>query len=162
MLPNVFPGAGATPDYNTVDASLWFIEAWRAYVDATGDEAAPCVASFRCWPRSSTGTSRARATASRVDPADGLLRAGEPGVQLTWMDARVGDRVVTPRIGKPVEINALWYNALVAMAAMARADRRAGGFLSLGGGERRGRGSRVSSGPDGRGLYDVLDGPDGA
>ena len=45
----------------------------------------------------------------RVDPADGLLRAGEPGVQLTWMDAKVGDWVVTPRIGKPVEINALWY-----------------------------------------------------
>ena len=54
-----------------------------------------------------------------VDPADGLVRAGEPGVQLTWMDARVGDWVVTPRIGKPVEINALWYNALVAMAALA-------------------------------------------
>ena len=80
-----------------------------------------CAGPFRCWPRSSTGTSRAPATASRVDPADGLLRAGEPGIQLTWMDARVGDRVVTPRIGKPVEINALWYNALVAMAAHGRA-----------------------------------------
>ena len=50
-----------------------------------------------------------------VDAADGLLRAGEPGVQVTWMDAKVGDRVVTPRTGKPVEINALWYNALRAM-----------------------------------------------
>ena len=60
----------------------------------------------------------------RVDPADGLLRAGEPGVQLTWMDAKVGDWVVTPRIGKPVEINALWYNALAAMAELAAAIGR--------------------------------------
>ena len=59
-----------------------------------------------------------------MDAADGLLRAGEPGVQLTWMDAKVGDRVVTPRTGKPVEINALWYNALRVMAGFAR--RRAG------------------------------------
>ena len=59
-----------------------------------------------------------------VDPADGLLRAGEPGVQLTWMDARVGDWVVTPRIGKPVEINALWYNALSRDGGDGRADRR--------------------------------------
>ncbi len=58
-----------------------------------------------------------------VDPADGLLRAGEPGVQLTWMDAKVGDWVVTPRIGKPVEINALWYNALRTIAGFFR-DRR--------------------------------------
>jgi predicted glycogen debranching enzyme len=55
-----------------------------------------------------------------VDPADGLLYAGEPGVQLTWMDAKVGDWVVTPRIGKPVEVNALWYNALRCMADFAR------------------------------------------
>ena len=65
-----------------------------------------------------------------VDPADGLLHAGEPGVQLTWMDARVGDWVVTPRMGKPVEINALWYNALVAMAALAERHRRDGRGLS--------------------------------
>src|SRR5205807_135200 len=54
-----------------------------------------------------------------VDPTDGLLRAGEPGVQLTWMDAKIGDWVVTPRTGKPVEINALWYNALRIMAELA-------------------------------------------
>ena len=56
-----------------------------------------------------------------VDPADGLLRAGQPGVQLTWMDAKVGDWVVTPRIGKPVEINALWYNALCIMSEFRHA-----------------------------------------
>ncbi len=55
-----------------------------------------------------------------VDPEDGLLRAGEPGVQLTWMDAKVDDWVVTPRIGKPVEVNALWYNALRVMAEIAQ------------------------------------------
>ena len=55
-----------------------------------------------------------------VDPADGLLAAGQPGVQLTWMDAKVGDWVVTPRIGKPVEINALWHNALRVTADLAR------------------------------------------
>ena len=66
----------------------------------------------------------------RVDPADGLLSAGEPGVQLTWMDAKVGDWVVTPRIGKPVEINALWYNALCIMAGFRRGARPAGRALS--------------------------------
>ncbi len=119
MLPNVFPGAGATPDYNTADASLWYIEAWRAYLEACGDEAAlrevfPVLAEIIGWHLNGTRYGIG------VDPADGLLHAGEKGVQLTWMDARVGDRVVTPRIGKPVEINALWYNALTAMAAMAQ------------------------------------------
>ena len=64
-----------------------------------------------------------------VDPRDGLLSAGEPGVQLTWMDAKVGDWVVTPRIGKPVEINALWYNALCVMAAFAETARPPGRSL---------------------------------
>jgi 4-alpha-glucanotransferase len=160
MLPNVFPGAGATPEYNTADASLWFIEAWRAYVAASGDEAAlrrnfPVLADIVAWHLKGTRYGIA------VDPADGLLYAGEPGMQLTWMDARVGGRVVTPRIGKPVEINALWYNALAAMTGMAEragasADPyRAAAVLARAGFARFAR-------PDGRGLYDVLDGPDGA
>src|ERR1700721_971156 len=61
-----------------------------------------------------------------VDPEEGLLKAGAGGVQLTWMDAKVGDWVVTPRIGKPVEINALWYNALAAMALLAERTGRSG------------------------------------
>ena len=118
MLPNVFPGAGQVPDYNTADAALWFFEAWRAYVEATGDTAGlsavfPVLAEMVDWHRIGTRYGIG------VDPADGLLRAGEPGVQLTWMDAKVGDWVVTPRIGKPVEINALWYNALRIMADFA-------------------------------------------
>ena len=116
MLPNVFPGAGETPDYNTVDAGLWYFEAWRAYLEASDDGAAltevfPVLAGMIDW--------HVRGTRYRIgmDPADGLLHAGEPGVQLTWMDAKVGDWVVTPRIGKPVEINALWFNALAIMVS---------------------------------------------
>ena len=159
MLPNVFPGAGDKPEYNTVDAALWYVEAWRAYVAATGDQEAlrhvfPVLASI------AEGYTRGTRYGIAVDPADGLVRAGEPGVQLTWMDARVGERVVTPRMGKPVEINALWYNALVALAAMAEqigqggegyqaaADKAKAGFARFGR-------------PDGHGLFDVIDGPDG-
>jgi 4-alpha-glucanotransferase len=118
MLPNVFPGAGDRPEYNTVDAALWYVEAWRAYLEAARDRAAlarvfPVLESIIDW--------HARGTRYGIgmDPLDGLLRAGEPGVQLTWMDAKLGDWV-TPRIGKPVEINALWYNALCVMAGFAR------------------------------------------
>ena len=159
MLPNVFPGAGAQPDYNTVDAALWFIEAWRAYWVTVRDlpalkQAYPVLA----------GIIDAHVTGTRyriqMDPADGLLRAGEPGVQLTWMDAKVGDWVVTPRIGKPVEINALWYNALQSMAEFAEA-------LHLPPARYREMAIRTGTGfqrfvrPDGRGLFDVIDGPHG-
>ncbi len=132
MLPNVFPGAGDHPDYNTADASLWFFDAWRAYVDATGDiaalrEAFPVLSDMIAWHQKGTRYGIG------VDPADGLLKAGAAGVQLTWMDAKVGDWVVTPRIGKPVEINALWYNALCVMAAFARTIGRTGQLQRPGG-----------------------------
>ncbi len=160
MLPNVFPGAGDKPDYNTADASLWYIEAWRAYLEATGDDAAlrrvfPVLAEIVDWHVKGTRYGIG------VDPEDGLLRAGEKGVQLTWMDARVGDWVVTPRIGKPVEVNALWYNALAAMAAMARRiglpDER---YRAAADTARRGFARFALSAGDG--LYDVIDGPDGS
>jgi predicted glycogen debranching enzyme len=159
MLPNVFPGAGDTPEYNTVDAALWYIEAWRAYIAATGDDAAlkrafPVLESIV--EHYTAGTRYGIA----VDPADGLVRAGEPGVQLTWMDARVGDWVVTPRIGKPVEINALWYNALVALAALAERIGESGTSYRLAADKARSGFARFMR-PDGQGLYDVLDGPDG-
>jgi 4-alpha-glucanotransferase len=118
MLPNVFPDAGSVPEYNKVDAALWYIEAWRAYVAASGDGAALA----RVFPVLAEIVSRycqGTRWGIGVDQADGLLHAGAEGVQLSWMDARVGDRVVTPRTGKPVEVNALWYNALCAMAALA-------------------------------------------
>ena len=88
-----------------------------------------------------------------VDPADGLLRAGEPGVQLTWMDAKVGDWVVTPRIGKPVEINALWYNALRLRRRLARdADPGEPSARTTRGGERPRESFCSASGTPARGY----------
>ena len=119
MLPNRFPDAGETPEYNTVDATLWFFEAARAYLAYTGDlefvrdELYPVFADIVLWHV------RGTRYGIKVDPS-GLLSSGEPGVQLTWMDAKVGDWVVTPRRGKPVEIQALWYNALCIMEDLAR------------------------------------------
>ena len=159
MLPNRFPDVGETPEYNTVDATLWYFEALRAYHTATGDgdllrELFPVLQEIIAWHQRGTRYQ------IHVDPVDGLLYAGEPGVQLTWMDAKIGNWVVTPRIGKPVEINALWYNALRTMAAFARhlgepdadydtaADRVYASFERFWNAE--------------RGFcYDVIDGPDG-
>jgi len=119
MLPNNFPDVGGKPEYNTVDAALWFFEAVRQYFAATQDAATlqklfPVLAGMIDAHIAGTRYN------IRVDAADGLLYAGGPGVQLTWMDAKVGDWVVTPRTGKPVEINALWINALGTMAGFAR------------------------------------------
>jgi predicted glycogen debranching enzyme len=118
MLPNRFPDAGEAPEYNTVDAALWYFEAVRAYLAHTGDydfvreHLYPVLADIIAWHV------RGTRHGIRVDP-NGLLAAGEPGVQLTWMDAKIGDWVVTPRHGKPVEIQALWYNALRIMESLA-------------------------------------------
>lgn len=119
MLPNRFPDAGETPEYNTVDATLWYFEAIRQYYAATEDDDLlrdlfPVLAEVIDW--------HCRGTRYNIhlDAADGLLYAGTEGVQLTWMDAKIGDQVITPRIGKPIEINALWYNALRTMAKFAR------------------------------------------
>jgi predicted glycogen debranching enzyme len=119
MLPNQFPSAGAAPVYNTVDAALWYFEAVRQYFDATSDvgllhELYPVL----------EGIVDAHVHGTRyhirVDPADGLLYGGEPGVQLTWMDAKTDGHVVTPRTGKPVEVNALWLNAAATMVRFAK------------------------------------------
>jgi predicted glycogen debranching enzyme len=116
MLPNRFPDAGERPEYNSVDASLWFIVAVHDFLEAgkaQGRPAAPVdrEALHRAVDAILDGYTRGTRYGIRCD-ADGLLAAGEPGVQLTWMDARVDGRVVTPRIGKPVEVQALWLNAL--------------------------------------------------
>ncbi len=119
MLPNRFPDDNEEPEYNTVDATLWYFEAIRAYHAATGDfelvrELFPVLQSII--------TAHREGTRYRIkqDPADGLIYSGEEGVQLTWMDAKVDGWVVTPRTGKAVEINALWYNALCIMDDFAR------------------------------------------
>jgi predicted glycogen debranching enzyme len=118
MLPNRFPDAGEAPEYNTVDATLWYFEAIRAYHAATGDEEL-VRALFPTLREIIDAHMRGTRYNIHVDETDGLLYAGVPGVQLTWMDAKAGDWVVTPRVGKPVEVNALWYNALRIMADFA-------------------------------------------
>jgi predicted glycogen debranching enzyme len=119
MLPNNFPDAGGKPEYNTVDAALWYFQAIRQYFEATKE----VVMLQKLFPVL-VGIIDAHLQGTRynihADPADGLLYAGGPAVQLTWMDAKIGDWVVTPRTGKPVEINALWINALETMAGFSR------------------------------------------
>jgi predicted glycogen debranching enzyme len=120
MLPNRFPDAGEAPEYNSVDAALWFFEAVRQYYATTHDlslvrEIFPAMAQII------DAYTRGTRYNIHLDSKDGLLYAGEPGVQLTWMDAMVGDWVVTPRLGKPVEVNALWFNALATQAKFAEA-----------------------------------------
>ena len=118
MLPNRFPDGDGDAEYNTVDATLWYFEAIRAYVEATGDRGFvekhlyDKLADIIEWHLLGTRYG------IRVD-TDGLLNAGEAGVQLTWMDAKIGDLVITPRTGKAVEIQSLWYNALKIMAELS-------------------------------------------
>ena len=159
LIPNVFSDDGTPPMYNTVDASLLFIEAVRRWHEVVKDPRRLEV----FWP---TVTSiiehytNGTLHGIGVDESDGLVHAGEPGLQLTWMDARVGDHVITPRRGKPVEINAFWYAALRTVAEFAttlgndatpyqkKADRVKASF------------SRFWN-PHAECLFDVIDGPDG-
>jgi predicted glycogen debranching enzyme len=118
MLPNRFPDAGEMPEYNTVDATLWFFEAIRAYLAYTGDLEFVRNNLYSVLTDIVSWHVRGTRFGIKVD-SDGLLSSGEPGVALTWMDAKVGDWVVTPRRGKPVEIQALWYNALCVLEDLA-------------------------------------------
>ncbi|HTZ53892.1 MAG TPA: amylo-alpha-1,6-glucosidase, partial [Candidatus Acidoferrum sp.] len=159
MLPNRFPDDGEAPEYNTVDAALWFIDTVRCYHAATRDT--PFVASiFERLDEIIACYTHGTRYGISVDPDDGLVRAGEPGVQLTWMDAKVGDWVVTPRIGKCIEINALWYNALCTMDGLAQAvGRNPARYRELGS---RARASfeRFWNAEQNY-PFDTLDGPDG-
>jgi predicted glycogen debranching enzyme len=118
MIPNRFPDAGDEAEYNTVDATLWYFDAVRAYVEATRDHT---FVRKQLYTKLSEIINRhLRGTRYNIHvDTDGLLYAGEPGMQLTWMDAKIGDLVVTPRTGKAVEIQALWYNALRIMSELA-------------------------------------------
>ncbi|MEO8602825.1 MAG: amylo-alpha-1,6-glucosidase [bacterium] len=113
MLPNRFPDHGEAPEFNAVDASLWYAVAVHEYLATAPDDAAVAARLRGAVDAILAGYAAGTRFGIRAD-ADGLLAAGEPGVQLTWMDAKVGDWVVTPRIGKPVEVQALWLNALAA------------------------------------------------
>jgi len=133
MVPNRFPDDGGTPEYNAVDASLWFVVAAHDFLNAapeTPARAALQAAADLILQGYSQGTRFGIAA-----DADGLLRAGVPGQQLTWMDAKVENWVVTPRTGKPVEVQALWINALRIGAAWrpgwnAQADLAEASFLA--------------------------------
>ncbi len=118
VLPNRFPDAGETPEYNTVDATLWFFEAVRALLQYTNDYDFVRTTLYDVLTHIINWHVKGTRYNIHVD-SDGLLFSGEPGVQLTWMDAKVGDWVVTPRTGKAVEIQALWYNALRVMEGLA-------------------------------------------
>jgi predicted glycogen debranching enzyme len=162
MLPNRFPDAGEAPEYNTVDATLWYFVAVDAYLRATGDaglrrDLYPLLKDIVAWHQRGTRYQ------IRVDEADGLLRAGEPGVQLTWMDAKVGDWVVTPRSGKCVEINALWFNALKIMEALAAGERDGAGAREYAAAAARVLASFDAAFWDAAGGYlcDVVDGTEG-
>lgn len=118
LLPNLFPEGEREALYHTVDATLWYFHALDRYTEITGDtsllrEIYPVLSGII--------EHHVRGTHYNIgmDPQDGLLRAGAPGYQLTWMDAKVDGWVVTPRRGKPVEIQALWHNALRLMAEWA-------------------------------------------
>jgi len=161
MLPNRFPDDGAAPEYNTVDAGLWYFHAIDRYTQTSGDltlaEALyPLLADRVDWHRQGTRFG------IKVDKRDGLLMAGMPGIQLTWMDAKAGDWVVTPRIGKCVEINALWYNALKVMSGLAEQfgttaqaeDFQHSAMQVKSSFQRFWNGARQC-------LYDVIDGPEG-
>jgi predicted glycogen debranching enzyme len=119
MLPNNFPDAGGQPEYNTVDAALWYFESLRQYFEYAQD-LATLQKLFPVLGEIIDAHVKGTRYNIHVDAADGLLFAGGPGLQLTWMDAKIGDYVVTPRTGKPVEVNALWINALETMAQFAR------------------------------------------
>ncbi len=118
MLPNRFPDSGEKPEYNTVDATLWLFHAVHEFLRYSGDYGFVRAELYRPLTDIISWHERGTRYGIRLD-SDGLLHAGEAGVQLTWMDAKIGDLVVTPRQGKPVEIQALWHNALRVMAGLA-------------------------------------------
>jgi len=162
LLPNMFPDGSNEGLYHTADATLWFFHAVDRYLALTDDH----VMRGRLLPTMvSIAEHHLRGTrfGIGVDPTDGLLSQGAEGYQLTWMDAKCDGWVVTPRRGKAVEINALWYNALCALAS----------WVTLHSGERAARAWRAHADrarasfnqrfwyADGGYLYDVVDGPDG-
>ena len=158
MLPNRFPEGSEQPEFNSVDAALWFFEAVRAYVAYSGDIDVVKESLYLVlvdmieWHRKGTRYG------IRV-MEDGLLNAGAPGVQLTWMDAKIGDWVVTPRSGKPVEIQALWYNALRIIEEFSRqfGDRERQQTYGAMASKARSTFNRVFWNNEAGRLYDVVD-----
>ena len=160
LIPNRFPDSGQSPEYDTMDATLWLFQALSTYVRVSGDwrfvaDRLDALQGIIDWHVRGTRHN------IRMDPQDGLLAGGEEGYALTWMDARVQDWVVTPRRGKPIEINALWYNALRLIADWSERAMRSGQHFSRMAAQAR-ESARVRFWyADGGYCYDVVDGPGG-
>ncbi|HEY1189592.1 MAG TPA: amylo-alpha-1,6-glucosidase [Gemmata sp.] len=162
LIPNLFPEKEHEGLYHTADATLWYFHALKRYVAATGDRDTL----RQLLPKLKDIVDhhvRGTRFGIGVDPADGLLRQGADGYQLTWMDAKVGDWVVTPRRGKAVEINALWYNALCLLEGWVREEEGDGSAATF---AKQAEACRASFNrrfwyEKGGHLFDVLDGPDG-
>ncbi len=128
MIPNRFDDYTNEPEYNTVDASLWFVHAAFEYLKATNDQQTFDATLRPACQKILDGYKQGTRYKIAMDPADGLITQGDEQTQLTWMDAKCGDTAFTPRQGKPVEINALWYHALMLMGDTALAAKVADSF----------------------------------
>jgi predicted glycogen debranching enzyme len=161
LVPNLFPEGANEGLYHTADATLWFFHAIDRYVRASGDE--HTLTQLLPVLRSIVDHHvRGTRFGIGVDPDDGLLRQGAPGYQLTWMDAKAGEWVVTPRRGKAVEINALWYNALRLMEAwLGRLGEPGAAAMKAAADRARASFQRRFWNPATGGLFDVVDGEDG-
>ena len=162
LIPNLFPEGEKTGAYHTADATLWFFEAIHRYVASSGDRITlrlllPVLRDIVAHHL------RGTRFGIHVDPADGLLSQGAEGYQLTWMDAKVGDWVVTPRRGKAVEINALWYNALELLAGWLAEENQPqpAAEIAAEAGRARAAFNKRFWMPERGYLYDVVDGPAG-
>ncbi|MBV8673460.1 MAG: glycogen debranching enzyme family protein [Acidobacteriaceae bacterium] len=158
LIPNMFPEGKTSGLYNTADATLWFFHAVNCYIRSTQDSESlevllPKLLDIINWHQKGTRFGIG------VDPSDGLLHQGAEGLQLTWMDAKVGDWVVTPRRGKAVEINALWYNALCVTAGWLETvgDKDRASELSSAAGRVRESFNRRFWAPQLGYCYDVVD-----
>ena len=162
LVPNLFPEGESQGRYHTADATLWFFHAIDRYLRATSDQ----ITLQQLLPILRTiidAHLRGTSFGIGVDPADGLLRQGAPGYQLTWMDAKCGDWVVTPRRGKAVEINALWYNALCLMTGWLQRAGDAPAAAAMAGHAEAARASFAHRfwNPATGYLFDVVDGEQG-
>ncbi len=162
MVPNRFPDAGETPEYNTIDASLWFIHTVDRYLEYTKDLGRVRQVAWPAVKDILAGYRQGTRYGIHMD-VDGLITGGVEGAQLTWMDAKIGDWVVTPRHGKPVEIQALWVRALAVGEALAAQY----GEAEVAARCRQDRERALESFrqrfwyPTGGYLFDVVDGPTG-
>jgi predicted glycogen debranching enzyme len=160
LLPNLFPEGQRTGLYHTVDATLWYFHAIDRYLETTGDDETLHLL-FPVLESIVAHHERGTHFGIGMDPDDGLIRAGAEGHQLTWMDAKVGDWVVTPRRGKPVEIQALWHNALRLMERWAEKIGKPGEHYAALASRARESFNRRFWFREGGHLYDVVDGEEG-